>query len=66
MLKEQFQGMDLDLIYIWNKQEVPEIVANILIDISEKVFYKITDPNRRVINVTQWCKRNECWEAVKI
>ena len=65
LLKEQFQEMDLDLIYIWNKQEVPEIVANILIDISEKVFYKITDPNRRVINVTQWCKRNECWEAVK-
>lgn len=65
LLKEQFQGMDLDLINIWNKQEVPEIVANILIDISEKVFYKITDPNRRVINVTQWCKRNECWEAVK-
>lgn len=65
LLKEQFQEMDLDLIYIWNKQEVPEIVANILIDISEKVFYKITDPNRRVINVTQWCKRNECWDAVK-
>ena len=65
LLKEQFQGMDFDLIHIWNKQEVPENVANILIDISEKVFYKITDPNRRVINVTQWCKRNECWDAVK-
>lgn len=64
MLQEQFAGMDFDLIYIWNKQEVPEIVANILIDIAEKVFYKITDPNRRVINVTQWCKRNECWDAV--
>lgn len=65
LLKEQFQGMDFDLIPIWNKQEVPEIIAKILIAISEKVFYKITDPNRRVINVTQWCKRNECWDAVK-
>ena len=57
--------MDFDLIYIWNKQEVPEIIANTLIDLSEKVFYKITDSSRRVINVTQWCKRNECWESVK-
>lgn len=65
LLKEQFIGMDFDLIYIWNKQEVSEIIANILIGLSEKVFYKITDSNRRVINVTQWCKRNECWESVK-
>ena len=65
LLKEQFPGMDFDLIYIWNKQEVPEIVANTMIDIAKKVFDKITDPNRRVINVTQWCKRNECWDAVK-
>lgn len=65
LLKEQFGGMDLDLIYIWNKQEVPEIIASTLIDLSKEVFYKITDPARRVINVTQWCKRNECWEEVK-
>lgn len=65
LLKEQFGEMDLDLIYIWNKQEVPEIIASTLIDLSKGVFYKITDPARRVINVTQWCKRNECWEEVK-
>lgn len=65
LLKEQFPGKDFDLMHIWNKQEVPEIVANTLIDIAEKVFYKITDPDRRVINVTQWCKRNECWDSVK-
>lgn len=65
LLKEQFGEIDLDLIYIWNKQEVPEIIASTLIDLSKGVFYKITDPARRVINVTQWCKRNECWEEVK-
>lgn len=65
LLKEQFAGMDFDLIYIWNKQEVPVLIANTLIDLSEKVFFKITDPDRKVINVTQWCKRNECWDTVK-
>lgn len=65
LLKEQFMEMDFDLIYIWNKQEVPDIVARTLIDLAEKVFFKITDPTRKIINVTQWCKRNECWETVK-
>lgn len=65
LIKKQYVGMDFDLIYIWNKQEVPELVAESLLELSEKVFREITDPGRKVINVTQWCKRNECWEAVK-
>lgn len=50
---------------IWNKQELPEIIQQVLLDISEKVFFRITDPQRKVINVTQWCKRSECWDGVK-
>lgn len=62
---EQFPDMSFDLISIWNKQYVPKILADILIDLSKKVFYKLTDPERKVINVTQWCKRSECWDSVK-
>ena len=29
------------------------------------MFDTITDPNRGTINVTQWCKRDACWESVK-
>lgn len=65
LVQKQFHGMDFDLILIWNKQEVPEIIQKILIDLSEKVFYKITDTGRAIINVTQWCKRINCWEDVK-
>lgn len=65
LLKEQFIGMDFDLIYIWNKQEVPDDVSETLIDLAERTFNKITDPSRKVINVTQWCKRSECWDDVK-
>lgn len=65
LLKEQFVGMDFDLICIWNKQDIPDIVANALIKLAAKVFSKITDPYRQVINVTQWCKRIECWDEVK-
>ena len=65
LIKQQFPGSDLDLILIWNKQGLPEQVETSLLALAELVFLKITDPHRKVINVTQWCKRLECWEGVK-
>ena len=65
LIKQQFPGSDLDLIIIWNKQGLPEQIETSLLALAELVFLKITDPHRKVINVTQWCKRQECWEGVK-
>lgn len=65
LIMKQFPGRDLDLVLIWNKQELPEPVKEALGVISEEVFIKITDPNRPVINVTQWCKRAGCWDGVQ-
>lgn len=65
LIKQQFPGSDLDLILIWNKQGLPEQVEISLLALAELVFLKITDPQRKVINVTQWCKRQECWDGVK-
>lgn len=65
LIKQQFPGSDLDLIIIWNKQGLPELVEASLLALAELVFLKITDPHRKVINVTQWCKRQECWDGVK-
>jgi len=65
LIKQQFPGSDLDLIIIWNKQGLPEQVEESLLALAELVFLKITDPHRKVINVTQWCKRQECWDSVK-
>ena len=65
LIKVQFPGSDLDLMLIWNKQCLPEQVETTLIALAEVVLRKITDPSRRVANVTQWCKRNECWNEVK-
>lgn len=65
LIKQQFPGSDLDLILIWNKQKLPELVETSLLALAKLVFLKITDPHRKVINVTQWCKRLECWEGVQ-
>lgn len=65
LILHQFKGMDLDLQLIWNRQQVPDAVTNELIKITKYVFDTITDPNRGTINVTQWCKREPCWDSVK-
>ena len=65
LIMKQYPGRDLDLILIWNRQELPEPIKNALLSIAQEVFYKITDPKRPVINVTQWCKRAACWDSVQ-
>ena len=65
LIKQQFSGATLDLSIIWNRQGVPEPLEVALLGLSKKVFEKITEPNGKVANVTQWCKREDCWKSVK-
>lgn len=64
-IHRQFKGKELDLQNIWMRQSVPDIVSKALEKIAEKVYYKITDPGRATVNVTQWCKRDACWKSVQ-
>ncbi|WP_059173220.1 AIPR family protein [Bacillus sp. FJAT-27445] len=65
LIKVQFPKKDLDLIGIWTRQTIPVAVQNVLIELSECVYDKLTDPKRIVENVTQWCKREGCWISVQ-
>jgi len=65
LIQTQFPKKDLDLIGIWTRQAVPIAVQNVLIELSERVYDRLTDPKRGVENVTQWCKREGCWSSVQ-
>lgn len=65
LIKAQFDKQDLDLMVIWNRQAIPDTVQTALIELSEKVYEKLTAPSRGVENVTQWCKREGCWNSVQ-
>ena len=65
LLQRQFSGADLNLALIWNRQQLPAPVGMTLISLAELVHLKITSPERGLANVTQWCKKKACWEAVK-
>jgi hypothetical protein len=65
LIKIQFMNKDLDLFGIWNRQIVPLPVQRSLTELSELVYEKLTDSTRGVENVTQWCKREGCWNSVQ-
>ncbi|MEA1961899.1 MAG: hypothetical protein U9N81_11635, partial [Bacillota bacterium] len=65
MLKENMPDKELDLMQIWDSQELPDVLCEQLIPIYKAVFDVLTDQNRLVQNVTEWSKNNICWERVK-
>ena len=65
LIKDKYPKRELDLTGIWTRQIVPVAVQTALIELSELVYDKLTDPQRGVENVTQWCKREGCWKSVQ-
>lgn len=64
-IRRQFPDMTLDLGNIWNKQGLAPEFEKILLLVAKCVFDYITDDARPVMNVTEWCKREPCWEGCK-
>jgi hypothetical protein len=65
MLKGNLPDKELDLMQIWGKQDLPDVLCEQLIPIYKAVFNILTDQNRLIQNVTEWSKNNICWERVK-
>ncbi len=65
LIQRQFPGMDLDLMMIWNRQDLSDQIKSSLLALAELVLIKLTDHDRPVANVTQWCKRDACWTGIK-
>jgi hypothetical protein len=65
LIQAQFPKRNLDLMGIWTRQTVPNAIKAVLAELSELVYSKLTNPNRAVENVTQWCKREACWNNIQ-
>lgn len=54
----------IDLAKIWKNQDISPKLQEAIKKVSFEVQKIITNPpNNR--NITEWCKRKECWEAVR-
>jgi hypothetical protein len=54
----------LDLSRVWERQDIDEPTARALVDLSHRVHEVITDPPGAA-NVTEYCKREACWQRVR-
>ncbi len=52
----------LDFLKIWEQQSISFELQNNLRIIASYTWKHITNPPVAGTNVTQWCKRKECWE----
>jgi hypothetical protein len=58
-------GLNFNFNLIWENQSIPEVLTTVIEEISEKVYFKITNPGPGYANITQWTKNVGCWESVK-
>ena len=65
IISEQYGEMVLDRNSIWQKQGLSDSLETVLIELAKFIFDHITSESRPVMNVTEWCKRSECWEQCK-
>lgn len=61
----KYAGYAIDFQKIWKQQAVPKSLLAEFIPIAKLVNDSINDPSRGTINVTQWCKRAECWRRMQ-
>jgi len=58
-------GLQLNFDLIWEQQEIPFELIEMLKLITQQVYQKITHPATGYANISQWAKNSMCWEAVR-
>lgn len=58
-------GLYLNFSLIWELQDLPERLKQMLAAITEQVYLAITHPPAGYANVSQWTKNSGCWASVK-
>lgn len=57
-------GRQLDLETIWRSQALTTSIIQAQLDIAEVVNRVIQDTPEGITNVTEWCKKEQCWSNV--
>jgi hypothetical protein len=64
-LKKIYPKFEFDFQQLWMYQKVPNELTPEFASITKLVFESITSPKREIMNVTQWCKQEKCWNLIK-
>ena len=58
-------GRHLNLDQIWKDQDISPVLEEQLLIIAEQVNKKIQETPESITNVTEWCKKEMCWQRIK-
>ena len=64
-IERQGSGKTLDFSAIWSAQALSEELSEVCMTIAFAVFESLTSSSRRIVNVTEWAKTEDCWRAVQ-
>ncbi|MVF21029.1 AIPR protein [Methylocaldum sp. BRCS4] len=64
MIELQKPGYALDFKTIWAQQGLTDALKGQLEEIAKAVVDAITSPPIAQMNITEWCKKKECWQKV--
>lgn len=59
------KNKSIDFLRVWNSQSVSSDVERALEITSELVHDDIIQPQQGISNVTEWCKKEGCWQRLK-
>lgn len=62
LISAEFRDMSLDFSKIWNRQALSEVLESQIRIISKAVAEVITSPESGFSNVTEWAKKQLCWQ----
>ncbi len=64
-VKKQYPGKSVSFKNIWLKQTLSAAWVHQIEDASLVMYKHLINDNRDIENVTEWAKRERCWEAAK-
>lgn len=64
-ISHKFSGYTIDFMRIWNEQSLYAELRDEIRILCEEVYEFITSDSRLTENVTEWCKKEECWRRAQ-
>jgi hypothetical protein len=67
MIDEQCSQHTLDMRQLWTQQSLPKELQAVLQSVTKAMFDVIVSPDSAFQNITEWCKKELCWNrAAKV
>lgn len=64
-IEKKHKGKTIDFLRIWNTQSIGGELEAQLVKTTREVFDFITRDDRTTLNVTEWCKKEDCWKRAE-